>query len=206
MVYKLYYFAGRGFGEPTRMLFKLAGEEFEDVRIESADWPNHKASMPMGQMPVLEVNGVKIPQSSAIARYVARKFGFAGKTPEDMAWADALVDGFKDYYKEITDYYYTALGFLNKGDAEELYKTVFLPARDKHFGMLNDRLKAQGTGFLVGDSVTWADLFWTDHMTTIEKLKPDAFTGFPEVVALKKRVDAIPQIKAWIESRPDTRF
>lgn len=54
--------------------------------------------------------------------------------------------------------------------------------------------------------MTWADLVVADHMTTIEKLKPDVFSGFPEVVALKKKVEEIPQIKAWIESRPDTRF
>ncbi|CAJ0579695.1 unnamed protein product, partial [Mesorhabditis spiculigera] len=206
MVFKLYYFPGRGFAEPTRMMFKLADEAFEDVRIDQTQWPNHKASMPFGKMPVLEVDGEKIPESSAIARFVARKFGFGGQTPVQMAWVDAIVDGFKDYYKEITDYYYTALGFMNKGDKQELYKTVYIPARDKYFGNLEERLEKNGTGFLVGDSVTWADLVVADHMTTILLHHADAFDNFPKVQALKKRVDEIPQIAAWIKERPNTPF
>jgi len=33
------------------------------------------ADTPFGQMPVLETEGVKISQSNAIARFLARKFG-----------------------------------------------------------------------------------------------------------------------------------
>lgn len=42
MVHKLYYFNGRGVVEPARMLFALAGEKYEDIRIEKDDWPKHK--------------------------------------------------------------------------------------------------------------------------------------------------------------------
>lgn len=33
------------------------------------------SEMPFGQVPVLEVDGTMIPQSAAIGRFVARKFG-----------------------------------------------------------------------------------------------------------------------------------
>ncbi|CAF1689329.1 unnamed protein product, partial [Adineta ricciae] len=47
---KLYYFDGRG-----------------------------RAEMPLGQMPVLDVDGAKLPQSMAIARFLSKKFQLAGK-------------------------------------------------------------------------------------------------------------------------------
>ena len=77
--YKLYYFNVRGFAEVSRLIFAAAGEQFEDIRYEREHWPEHKAEMPLGQMPVLEVDGVKLPQSAAIARFLAKRFNLAGK-------------------------------------------------------------------------------------------------------------------------------
>jgi len=42
--YKLYYFNVKGRAEPSRLLFAYAGVEYEDVRVESKDWPSLKKS------------------------------------------------------------------------------------------------------------------------------------------------------------------
>lgn len=57
--------------------------------------------MPLGKVPVLEVDGQRIPQSLAVARYVARQTGHAGKTPVEEAIVDALADQYKDFYEEM---------------------------------------------------------------------------------------------------------
>lgn len=43
--FKLRYFNLKALGEPIRMLFAYGGIEFEDIRIESSDWPALKSSM-----------------------------------------------------------------------------------------------------------------------------------------------------------------
>jgi len=48
--------------------------------------------MPLGQMPVLEVDGVKLPQSMTIARFLAKQFGLAGKDNLEQAKVDVVVD------------------------------------------------------------------------------------------------------------------
>lgn len=43
--YKLHYFNLKALGEPIRMLFAYGGIEFEDIRVESSEWPALKSSM-----------------------------------------------------------------------------------------------------------------------------------------------------------------
>jgi glutathione S-transferase len=82
--YKLVYFNARGLGEPSRYIFAAAGQDYEDFRFEREDWPKHKPNTPFGQAPVLEITDgsstIQISQSAAIARFLANKFGLAGKT------------------------------------------------------------------------------------------------------------------------------
>ena len=54
--------------------------------------------MPGGQMPVLEVDGVQLAQSMAIARFLANKFNLAGSTPLEKGQADMVVDCCTDFF------------------------------------------------------------------------------------------------------------
>ena len=42
-------------GEECRIALHLAGVDFDDERIKSADWPAMKASVPFGALPVLQM-------------------------------------------------------------------------------------------------------------------------------------------------------
>ncbi|XP_009947241.1 PREDICTED: hematopoietic prostaglandin D synthase [Leptosomus discolor] len=95
--YKLTYFNLRGRAEISRYLFAYSGKKYEDHRIEAADWPKIKPTIPFGKIPILEVDGVTIHQSLAIARYLARESGLAGQTPVEQALADAIVDTIDDF-------------------------------------------------------------------------------------------------------------
>ena len=52
--------------------------------------------MPWGKLPCLEYDGKKIVQSIAMARFVARENGLAGKNNLEAAQADMLVDCMND--------------------------------------------------------------------------------------------------------------
>ena len=58
--------------------------------------PALKPSLPFGQLPVLEVDGVIIGQSMAIARYLANEYGIAGTSNTVKAQVDEVVDVMND--------------------------------------------------------------------------------------------------------------
>jgi hypothetical protein len=51
---------------------------------------------PLGQIPVLDVDGVKIPQTFSIARFVAKEAKLAGRNNVEQAQADAVIDTLVD--------------------------------------------------------------------------------------------------------------
>ena len=57
------------------------------------------AAFRFGKLPVLEYDGKTIAQSRAIARFLGRKYGLAGKTEIEDAEADMIVD----YIAETND-------------------------------------------------------------------------------------------------------
>jgi glutathione S-transferase len=52
--------------------------------------------MPTKQMPVLEIDGKKLPQTVAICRLLGKKFGLAGANDMENFEIDAVVDTFMD--------------------------------------------------------------------------------------------------------------
>jgi glutathione S-transferase len=92
--YKLTYFNGRGRAELSRLIFAAAGAQFTDERL--TNWPTGKEDSPLGQLPYLTVDGVKLPQSLSVGRFLAKQFNLAGADNLTQAKADAIVDTLND--------------------------------------------------------------------------------------------------------------
>lgn len=54
-------------------------------------------AMPMGQMPVLEVDGRRVHQSISMARYIAKRVGLAGANDWENLVIDTAVDTVNDF-------------------------------------------------------------------------------------------------------------
>jgi len=50
-------------------------------------------------MPILEIDGVVVPESRAICRLIARRVGLAGKNDIEDALIDGVVDFLSDFMK-----------------------------------------------------------------------------------------------------------
>ena len=208
---KLTYFNLMGRAETTRLILAQAGVAFEDKRIEPAEWPALKASLPMGQLPILEVDGKTIGQSMTIARFCGRRFGLAGKDELEGALADQAVDQVADFLAEVVKAMREP-DEAKKAEVAKLLKTEKLPA---FLAGMEKLLKAQGGKHFVGSGLTWADIVVYQVITSLKLPRPTKpeilieetdMTGCPALGDLVAMVGALPNIKKWEETRPVTPY
>ncbi|KAN0052889.1 hypothetical protein ACTA71_012369 [Dictyostelium dimigraforme] len=190
----LTYFQGRGLGQFSRVLLHYLNVPFENITVtEISD--ALRATLPYGQLPLYRDGDFVISQSSTIARYIAKKHNFMGKTLEEEFLVDQIVTSI---HSDIFS------AFSNPN--EEKIKAIYA----KFFGSFEKKL--QENGFLVGSSVTLADLYVYVGYDYI-KFRGDSFFAselsdekYPKIAELKKFFESNEGVAKYIKERPETKF
>jgi len=74
-----------------------------------------------------------------------------------------------------------------------------------YFSKLNSVQERNGGNFLVGDSLSWADILVAHYLEFFESAAdPNILVPYPNLKKLKDTVYGLPQVKAWVEKRPKT--
>jgi len=211
--YKLTYFNVRGLGESIRYVLSYSGKDFEDERLTFEQWPTFKPKTPMGQMPILEVEGKPVLcQSMAICRYLAKEFGIAGHDNFEQAQVDMMVDGFRDMQLKI----YPVFGELrkikmDKTGSEDTLKQLYGTFKTESLITFLDRyeeiLSKNGSGWLVGSKITWADIVIAEFLERLQMMfDKEALGKHPKMAALVKKVLETQGIREYRDKRPQTEF
>merc|ERR1711962_74520 len=200
--YKFHYFNGKGRGEMVRMLFVVAGKEFEDVRFEQSEWPSLKEKFPYGQVPASEIDGKIYGQSMAIATYLAKEFGYYGKTNLDGFVIDQVLQLIQDLIQCGVKFYFEK-DEAKKAELSKQFKETDAP---RFFGFFENMLKESGAGFFVGNDITLADIAVYDVLTGMMASFMGPTEQFPMLKALGEKVGANEKLKEHMSKRPETPF
>lgn len=198
--YTLFYFNVKALAEPLRYLFAHGGIEYEDVRVTRDEWPALKPTMPMGQMPVLEVDGQRVHQSISMARFLAKTIGLSGSNPWEDLQIDIVVDTINDFRLKIAVVSYEPEDEIKEKKLVTL-NTEVIPF---YLEKLEQTVK-DNDGHLALGKLTWADVYFAgilDYMNYM--VKRDLLETYPALRALVDSINSIEAIKAWIEKRPQT--
>jgi glutathione S-transferase len=200
--YKLYYFNSRGRAELSRLIFAAAGQKYEDIRYEHEQWPVLEPETPLGQVPVLEFNGTKLPQSMSIARFLAKQFNLAGKDNFEQVKVDAVVDTIKDLIAAFGPTGHEQ----DKTKKQELTKKFFAEELPKHLKNLDVLGKLYGDGgpFFVSNNLTWADLYFYDIGEHLLRLDENGLDNNPWLKQNRAEVEKQPKIAEYLKNRPKT--
>jgi glutathione S-transferase len=155
---KLYSFRLSGHAHRVRLFLSLLGVDYDEVEVDlrggAHKRPEFLALNAFGQVPVLDDDGVVIPDANAILVYLAKKFGRADWLPEDPAGAAA-----------VQRWLSVAAGQVAHGPAQARLITVFnapfrpdevIPRAHAILRLIDDQLSADA--YVCGDKPSIADI------------------------------------------------
>lgn len=189
----LTYFDGTGRAELTRLIFAYGVVEFHDKRVKE-DFPALKPTLPLGQLPVLQVDGTTYSQSMAIARYAAKLSGLYPQDPLQALTVDMISETFMDLMVAVIDYSYMEKDATAKEAKTKKFACETLP---KAFGLLETMIQGK---FFLGDSPAYADLQLFDVVENgLKVMVPDLqYMAYPKLTALIENVRTITPIAAYL--------
>ena len=204
----LHYFDIYARGEVIRALLHCGELPFEDRRYIFTEWPSHQSNFEFGELPCLEIDGLRLVQSRSIARYLCQKLGYYNSDPYLNYLSSSLVDAKEDFVqKKIQMVWFEKNheGWLNWLRTDFSY---VLKAFEKRY------VENGETGYFVRDSATIGDfeIFFMLHDQFIresvkEVMLPILTSAAPKLIDFVERFKTLnPHLVTYLEKREHRPF
>jgi len=192
-IVKLHYFPGRGRAETTRWMLAINQIKFNNIPIETPEMLldlRDSRKLPFDQMPLLEIDGLNLSQSSAMVRYLARKGGYYGRRDEDAVWCDMIAGA-------VSDFGETALQA-----AFQPTKGIAIKALQERFNKFGPRFenRLNESGLCAGNKLTFSDVLLAEALNSYLEWIPNILDKTPFLNDLYKKVISTPGISHYLKS------
>jgi glutathione S-transferase len=143
---------------------------------------------------------MSVTQSKTIARFLAKEYGIAGNTNLQQAKADMIVDCVTDIENARYKWVFVPDPVVQK-TIKETFEKETLP---KFLTQMLAIFQRSSGKFMVGDELTWADIAIAGFLDMyLPDAKVDGMEKFVLMTELMKRVFETPNIKKYVEKRPN---
>lgn len=191
---KLTYFAGPGRAELSRLILSAGNVSFEDERLDRDAFLAIKPTLPLGQVPVLEVDGTTYSQSMAIARYAAKLTGLYPQNPLECLRVDMVSESLVDIKALITEVTYRTPDEAAKAEKTKKLLEESVP---KTFKLLEGFV--QEGPFFLGKKMTYADLQLFDMTkNALANFEGFSMNNYPKLTGLVAKVEANPNVASYL--------
>jgi glutathione S-transferase len=194
----LTYFHGRGRAEQARFMLAATNTPFKNKCLdthEELEAMRASGKLAFGQLPLLEVDGVRVVQSQTINRYLARRGGLYGSNDSEAMQCDMIADG-------VADFMGGWLGFPFSADKDAFVEEKSKPTVAKYAPKLEAIVSAnKGSVYSVGSQLTYADVVLADVCTSYtELLGEEWIKPYPALMAIRDLVCRLPSVSAYLAS------
>jgi len=198
------YWKIRGLAQPIRLLLGYVGAEFEEKIYEQGEgpefsrdsWLNEKNDLGLDfpNVPYWIDGDVKLTQSNAIMRHLARKHDLMGKTNRERDRCDQVAEEISDFRSNFTMLCYAMLTGVNFAEQAPKYVTALPEKLGPFERFLGDNK------WMAGGNLTWADFIVWEMLEQHQMFKPGCLANFPKLTGYYKRFKEEPRIKKFMES------
>lgn len=164
--------------------------------------------MPLGSLPVMEVNDTRVTQTSAQARFAGKLAGLYPEDPFEALLVDQVLDTFDDVFSAMIRY----KGSDDEGLRADREKFVKEDVPRYVGGCQNmiDDLK-RGGPYVLGEKMSIADLCITMivnlmSMGMFSYVPTDLCSGYPTLLRSHSAVMSIPEVQAHYKKFPIPKF
>lgn len=198
----LTYFDSPGRAEPVRLALRMGGLPFVDRRLSFAAFveARQRGELPLGSVPVLEVDGQRITQTAAMLRWAARA-GDTSLYPQDPMQAlrvDSALDSFNDTFSHAL-----LPSLFERDPARKLAMRAELAdgVMARVFTYVEGLVAASGGPYVAGADLSVADLVIALQLEQIRRggldgIGMDHLAPYPRLVALADACLADPRVAA----------
>ncbi|XP_045150820.1 glutathione S-transferase A4 isoform X2 [Echinops telfairi] len=194
---KLHYLNGRGRMESIRWLLAAAGVEFDEEFLETREQfqklknGNH---LLFQQVPMVEMDGMKLVQTRSILHYIAEKHRLFGNNLKEKTLIDMYVEGMLDLLEMIVMH-----PFSKPEDQPKEVVSMTEKAVSRYFPVFEKILKDHGQTFLVGNQLSLADVVLLQTISALEEKTTSILSAFPHLQGFSKKISNVPTIKKFLE-------
>ena len=216
MTYELYYWPGiQGRGEFVRLALEEAGARYEDVARQKGGMPKlmqllegaGAADSPFAP-PFLKSGKLLIGQTANVLFYLGSRHGLAPKAESGKLWLHQLQLTITDLVLEIHDTHHPLGPSLyyedQRAPAKRRTEEFWSERVPKYLGYFEDVLTDNGGVYVAGRRVTYVDLSLFQIVEGLRYAFPSRMKAFeeqiPNLVDLRDRIAARPNVKAYLES------
>ena len=197
----LAYWDIRGLAEPCRLLLEFCGVDYEDKRYvcgEAPDydrsaWLNEKFNLGLDfpNLPYYIDDDIKMTESSAILKHIARKHGAYPTTDRELDFCNMMEGVVVDFRREFVMMCYMPNYEANR----EKFFSASMPGKmeqlDKYLG---------SNKWLAGNSLTYVDFLFCEFLSHIKLMEPSSFDKYENILSYFDKFFKLDKIAAYRQS------
>uniref|UniRef100_A0A2K5H8X0 Glutathione S-transferase n=1 Tax=Colobus angolensis palliatus TaxID=336983 RepID=A0A2K5H8X0_COLAP len=170
---------------------------FEEIYLKSAedlDKLRNDGYLMFQQVPMAEIDGMKLVQTRAILNYIASKYNLYGKDIKERALIDMYTEGIADLGEMIL-----LLPICPPQERDAKLALIKEKTKNRYFPAFEKVLKSHGQDYLVGNKLSRADIHLVELLYYVEELDSSLISSFPLLKALKTRISNLPTVKKFLQ-------